>query len=489
MHLFSIAFVTKDKGRRSALFIFSYFVLPLLLSCSRTSTLECPQIDEQTINDIVFVGDGRLLSISDAGGLVQEMVVPPGSQIVDHPLWSRTGEQLAFGMHAFDTQREDGVLLSSIVCVTNVQTGRSEKLPVEVVKKGKYSVLSWFPDEKALLLRDLENDSIAYYDLTSHTMRTLSSQIPGRIAEISVSPWNDRLALVTVPETSTPVHRQLVIAKIEDFIIKPLAEEISEPIMFNYIAGMSWSPDGTQLLFTVSDTEFSPYTKSDTGNDFPDYILGVKVAYAHEIPSSLWLIDSTGNNARMLVDNLDDPRSAWSPDGKKIAYVNGSRGGVYLLEVDSLAQRRLTEEGNYGGIAWRPNREFALELSAQVAGASSWRDGNLLPEAVVDGNLHTGWGSVHETVGAWIEITLPTTRTISQIALYSPPPKSFAIKTARLLFDNNISFGVEFRQESGWHHIKFDPILSRNVKLLVREIHDDPRIGNIYIAEFKVYGQ
>ena len=75
--------------------------------------------------------------------------------------------------------------------------------------------------------------------------------------------------------------------------------------------------------------------------------------------SSLWLIDTdTGAQRALTSENGDQGGTAWSPDGKRIAYVSATEGKaqIHVLWLDSGASTAIThvQEGP-GGLAWSPD--------------------------------------------------------------------------------------------------------------------------------------
>ncbi len=84
--------------------------------------------------------------------------------------------------------------------------------------------------------------------------------------------------------------------------------------------------------------------------------------------SSLYVADSDGYGAQRIVSSNEPLMSpAWSPDGRRLAYVSFERGrpAIYVQEVQSGRRRRVAAfKGINGAPAWSPDgRKLAMTLS------------------------------------------------------------------------------------------------------------------------------
>lgn len=79
--------------------------------------------------------------------------------------------------------------------------------------------------------------------------------------------------------------------------------------------------------------------------------------------NQLWTADTDGSNAAKLVDRIGGGRTAWSPDGKQIAYFAKDDNDVSQLYVVTVADGRTTqittEAGNKDDPAWGPSGGIA----------------------------------------------------------------------------------------------------------------------------------
>jgi Tol biopolymer transport system component len=97
-----------------------------------------------------------------------------------------------------------------------------------------------------------------------------------------------------------------------------------------------WSPDGSRLLFSGSQTAGSETAMADPG---------------------LWTINADGTGLAPIIygtgDRYED--SDWSPDGSRIVYFDPSTGSLRVMNADGSGITTLLSNhagNNYTGLDW-----------------------------------------------------------------------------------------------------------------------------------------
>ncbi len=103
--------------------------------------------------------------------------------------------------------------------------------------------------------------------------------------------------------------------------------------------GLSWSPDGTRLVFWLRVPDPSP-TGMITGLD-PG-------------PGDIWVINADGTGLRRITTGADDRWPSWSPDGARVAFVHN--GALYTMNSDGTDPRPVGNIRPVGWVAWNAAR-------------------------------------------------------------------------------------------------------------------------------------
>ncbi len=152
---------------------------------------------------------------------------------------------------------------------------------------------------------------------------------------------------------------------------------------------LSWSPDGSALVFTDYADYGLKIIDVDTGEIEDRFFRvasaiepvwspdGTQIAFVslRDRNAEVYVVDANGGEARNLSRNRgadDDP--AWSPDGRWLAFQTERTGfqQIYLAEVSSGAVRGLTEDsGSDEGFAWSADgARVVVSRSARFAGVN-----------------------------------------------------------------------------------------------------------------------
>ena len=130
------------------------------------------------------------------------------------------------------------------------------------------------------------------------------------------------------------------------------------------VSGLAWSPDSSSLavvLFTgyhYGGVRSQLWVKRGTlyvggligqPSWSPD---GSRIAFSDWLTRKAYIIDADGGNMREVLDSADQP--VWSPDGQRLAYVvldaEGQSVGLGVARADGSGQKRLID----GNVLWRP---------------------------------------------------------------------------------------------------------------------------------------
>ncbi|MBI4927594.1 MAG: PD40 domain-containing protein [Anaerolineae bacterium] len=118
---------------------------------------------------------------------------------------------------------------------------------------------------------------------------------------------------------------------------------------------LNWFPDNRRILFQDDYGPLvllDPFTKAYTLLAVPGYGHvtaaaaspdGRHVVYAYSTdivyPRGLWIVNTNGQDAHLLVKDTEPNNIAWSPDGKRIALYNG--GALSIVEADGSNLRQI----------------------------------------------------------------------------------------------------------------------------------------------------
>jgi Tol biopolymer transport system component len=145
----------------------------------------------------------------------------------------------------------------------------------------------------------------------------------------------------------------------------------------DYVVGESWSPDGKQILLSratdppgtvrtpaisVIDADGTNERKlvdeADRAAWSPDGRRFAYVSYTDRRPSGLGVADADGGNAHLLLQGVNlIGKPSWSPDGGQLAYVassNRTDGSLGVVRADG-GDARLLATGVIDMLKWSPD--------------------------------------------------------------------------------------------------------------------------------------
>ena len=168
----------------------------------------------------------------------------------------------------------------------------------------------------------------------------------------------------------------------------------------------SFSPGGDRLVLNGGDTLYVITTDAKDGyaltkGEYPAWSsVSNEIVHRGCIGGScgLWVIDANGKDGqkRQLTTGGGDGQPAWSPDGKRIAYISKEDGNfeIYVIGNDGSGQARLTTSPNSDGLpVWSPDGKWIAFRSDRGGGWAVYVmrvDGSDVRK-VIDANVLKYW--------------------------------------------------------------------------------------------------
>ena len=278
--------------------------------------------------------------------------------------WSPDGQRIVFGSRR-DGNGEIYVLNANGSAQRNLTRARSNDFAP-----------AWSPDgRKIAFLSNRRGDSEIYVMNPDGSRQRNLTRNPAGDSAFAWSPDGRRIAFTSKRDGNWDVYVMTADGSRQRRLTRGNA----------LASGPVWSPDGRKIAFTSKrDGNFEVYvmnadgsgqrnlTRSPKYEDNPAWSPdGRKIAFASGSRScragegcrgntEVYVINADGSGQRRLTRSpREDFVPAWSPDGRKIAFVSRRDGNaeIYVMNTDGSEQRNLTRSpADDGLVAWSPVR-------------------------------------------------------------------------------------------------------------------------------------
>lgn len=291
------------------------------------------------ITIILFLGCNSSKSLGIGVTFIASRGSSPSVQSV---VWSPTDEYNLLVV-AYETPAEPAE-----VYMLDVRTGQQDVLAQQL--PGYFFEAKWTPDGMhALILAENNTEGFEPSGWWLIDINDTSSAYFMPSSDIAWSPDGKKVAVLREEKMGANTKKI-------DLLLIDVATK-TEKVITTYNEadsswGLSWSPDGQYLVFSLGQTRSSNlyilntktlHVAQITDNDGSQHPAwsprGNIIAYERNFPDNiaktyLYLVSSEGK-CEVEIPNLENVWSpTWSPDGNKLGYVG--REGIYYLEIDKV---------------------------------------------------------------------------------------------------------------------------------------------------------
>ena len=258
---------------------------------------------------------------------------------VDEPIAAEPGSLK--GKVAFVSTRGD---IRSGACVINADgTGLKR-----VTEKANITRIAWSPDGEALLFDAADDEDTKTAAIYLYRNGTTDVVVKRANETCNGALWH--------PSGKKIYHSRSKDGTRTEFVELDLAAKTERVIKrFDTPIFASISPDGKRIAFSISTGE-GRYVKEE----------------------DIFIMDANGTNVKNITSrwrkNWSDWSPAWSPDGKKIAFMSTQNGApnIYIMDADGRNRRRITENKHEGFLpCWSPDG-----TKIAYTAALSWYEGD-----------------------------------------------------------------------------------------------------------------
>jgi Tol biopolymer transport system component len=282
---------------------------------------------------VAFVSDGHVWTASSDGGSRRQLT--DGDRIEGGPSFSRDGTRIAYTRYAPAGAFAKSEEWSDLV-VADVD-GRNEiVLDREVHAQ---SPASWSPDGRFLVYSKIvgDRDQVVIAATDGSSVRVLTHDSEANWAPI-INPNGSTIAFVK----GYPTIIGLYAVELDGTRERRLT---SAP--FDVMDGGDWSPDGLTLLYAAGG-----------GLIGDDDVFAVGLDGRPE--------------RRVIASPGNDQSPAWSPDGRRFAYLHGAIEdfGIFVADADGANAHEITAVGLWFAPQWSPDGLHVLAVDARRSGSS-----------------------------------------------------------------------------------------------------------------------
>jgi len=251
------------------------------------------------------------------------------------------------------------------------------------------SGLDWSPDGKWLAVQDKNaaGEPFSIFLISPETgerRRLTTPPNPGEDALPSFSPDGTKVAFARAHTEST-----------QNIFVMPVSGGEPKQLTFldSLMAGLSWSGDGKQIIFSSTAREVSDFVlwREAVAGGKPERLaqLGIgsqreptvarrenRLAYIQAVGSTnIWQLRlrspqaQTGTPVKLISSTRDQSGAEYSPDGKRIVFISDRTGSAQLWRSDSdgsnLTQLTFLTAADTGTPRWSPDgRQIVFDSTA-----------------------------------------------------------------------------------------------------------------------------